>query len=48
LSIGELRPKARSTNCIENLLRVLVARVVINDARVLDDPSAATVNSTCT
>ena len=36
LSIDELRPKARSTNCIENHLRVLIARVVIYDARVLD------------
>jgi hypothetical protein len=36
LSVDELRPKARSTNCIENLLRVSVARVVIYDARVPD------------
>ena len=36
LSLDELRPKARSTNCIENLLRVFLARVVIYDARVPD------------
>lgn len=36
LSISELRPKARSTNCSENLLRVLLARVVIYDACVPD------------